>query len=95
MAIDRGIQREGKRITAKSSENFISLKKWCLKILEVDSFLKTSLNNISTTITFYSSTDANGMEQELFKKKRAFSYEKGRTIEFFYEPSKLGRTQFF
>ena len=35
------------------------------------------------------------MEDELFKKKLAYPYEKGQTIELIYERLKLGREYYF
>ena len=34
------------------------------------------------------------MEDDLFKRNLAYPYEKGQTIETFYEPLKLGREDF-
>ena len=34
------------------------------------------------------------MEDDLFKRKPAYPYEKGETIESFYEPLKLGTDYF-
>ena len=41
------------------------------------------------------SLDANGMEGDLFKRKLAYPYEKGKTIESFYKPLKLGKEDYF
>ena len=35
------------------------------------------------------------MEDDLFKRKLAYRYEKGKTIELFYKPLKLGRQDCF
>ena len=35
------------------------------------------------------------MEDDLFKRKLAYPYEKGKTIESFYKPLKLGREDYF
>ena len=35
------------------------------------------------------------MEDDLFKRKFAYRYEKGKTIELFYKPLKLGRLDYF
>ena len=35
------------------------------------------------------------MEDELFKRKLAYPYEKSNTIESFYKPLKLGREDYF
>ena len=58
-------------------------------------FLDASLDKLSTTLKSFPSLDANGMEGDLFKGKLAYPYEKGKTIESFYEPLKLGREDYF
>ena len=58
-------------------------------------FLDASLDNLSTTLKFFPSLDANGMEDDLFKRKLAYPYEKGKTIKSFYNPLKLGREDYF
>ena len=35
------------------------------------------------------------MEDQLFKNKLAYPYEKGQSIEFFYKPLKLGTEDYF
>ena len=35
------------------------------------------------------------MEDDLFKRKLAYPYEKGNTIQSFYKPLKLGRKDYF
>ena len=47
------------------------------------------------TLSSFPSLDANGMEDDLFKRKLAYPYEKGKTIESFYKPLKLGRDDYF
>ena len=58
-------------------------------------FLDASLDKLSLTLTSFPSLDKNGMEDDLFKRKLAYSYEKGKTIESFYKPLKLGREDYF
>ena len=53
------------------------------------------MDKLSTTVKSSSSLDANGMEDDLFKRKTAYPYEKGKTIESFYKPLKLGREDYF
>ena len=60
-----------------------------------DRFLEASLNKLSTTLKCFPSLDANGMEDDLFKRKLAYPYEKGKSIESFYKPLKLGREDYF
>ena len=84
-----------KDIIAKSSENYISVKIGCLKFLESYRFLDASLDKLSTTLKFFPSLDANGMKDDLFKRKLAYPYEKVKTIESFYRPLKLVREDYF
>ena len=66
-----------------------------LKIF-VDSYrsLDDSLDQFSATLRF-PSPDAKGVQDDLFKRKLAYPYEKCQTIESFYEPLKLGREHYF
>ena len=58
-------------------------------------FLEASLNKLSMTLKSFPSLDKNGMEDDLFKWKLAYPYEKGKTNESFYKPLKLGREDYF
>ena len=58
-------------------------------------FLDASLDKLSLTLTSYPSPDANGMEDDLFKRKLAYPYEKNNNIESYYKPLKLGREGYF
>ena len=58
-------------------------------------FLDASLDKLSATLKCFPSIDAKGMEDDLFKRKFAYPYEKGKTIESFYKPLKLGREDYF
>ena len=82
-------------IIAKSSENYISVKIGCLKFLDSYRFLDASLDKLSLTLTSFPSLDANGMEDDFFKRKLAYPYEKGNNIESYYKPLKLGREDYF
>ena len=82
-------------IIAKSSENYISVKIGCLKFLDSYRFLDASLDKLSLMLTSFPSLDANGMEDDLFKRKLAYPYEKGNNIESYYKPLKLGREDYF
>ena len=95
MATEKNMKINENDIIAKSSENFISVKIGCLKFLDSYRFLDASLDKLSTTLKSFPSLDANGMEDDLFKRKMAYPYEKGKTIESFYEPLKLGREDYF
>ena len=95
MATEENIKINENDIIAKSSENYISVKIGCLKFLDRYRFLDSSLDKLSLTLTSSPSLDKNGMEDDLFKRKLAYSYEKGKTIELYYEPLKLGREDYF
>ena len=95
MATEKNIKINDNDIIAKSSENYISVKIGFLKFLDSYRFLDASLGKISTTLTFFPSLDANGMEDDLFKRKLAYPYEKGKNIESYYKPLKLGREDYF
>ena len=74
---------------------YMSVKIGCLKFLDSYRFLDASLDKLSTTLKSFPSRDANGMEDDLFKRKLAYPYEKGKTIESFYKPLNLGREDYF
>ena len=95
MATKKNIKINENDIIAKSSENYISVKIGCLKFLDSYRFLDASLDKLSTTLKSFPSLDANGMEDDLFKRKLAYPYEKGKTIESYYKPLKLGREDYF
>ena len=56
-------------------------------------FLNASLDKLSTTLKSLPSLDANGTEDDLFKRKFAYPYEKGKNIESIYKT--LGREYYF
>ena len=95
MATKKNIKINENDIIAKSSENYISVKIGCLKLLDCYRFLDASLDKLSTTLKSFPSLDANGMEDDLFKRKLAYPYEKGKTIESYYKPLKLCREDYF
>ena len=95
MATKKNIKINENDIIAKSSENYISVKIGCLKFLDSYRFLDASLDKLSTTLKSFPSLDAKGMEDDLFKRKLAFPYEKGNTIESFFKPLELGREDYF
>ena len=53
------------------------------------------MDKLSLTLTSFPFLDKNGMEVDLFKRKVAYPYEKGETIESYYKPLKLGREDYF
>ena len=57
--------------------------------------MDASLDRLSTTLKSFPCLDANGVQDDLFKQKVAYPYEKGKTIESFYKPLKLGRDDYF
>ena len=95
IATAKNIKINENDIIAKSSENYISVKIGCLKFLDSYRFLDASLDKLSTTLTSFPSLDSNGMEDDLFKRKLAHPYGKGKTIESFYKPLKLGGDDYF
>ena len=95
MATEKNIKINENDIIAKSSENYISVKIGCLKFLDSYRFLDDSLDKLSQTLTSFPSLDKNGMEDDLFKRKLAYPYEKGNNIESYYKPLKLGREDYF
>ena len=76
MATKKNIKINENNIIAKSSENYISVKIGCLKYLDSYRFLDASLDKLSMTLSSFPSLDANGMEDDLFKTKVAYPYEK-------------------
>ena len=95
MATKKDIKINENDIIAKTSENYISVKTGCLKFLDCYRFLDASLDKLSLTLTSFPSLDKNGMEDDLFKRKLAYPYEKGKTIGSYYKPLKLGREDYF
>ena len=88
MATNKNIKINENDIIAKSSENYISVKIGCLKFLDSYRFLDASLDKLSLTLKCFPSLDANGMEDDLFKRKLAYPYEKGKNIESYYKSLK-------
>ena len=95
MATEKNIKNNENDIIAKSSENYISVKIGCFKFLDSYRFSDASLDKLSQTLTSFPSLDANGMEDDLFKRKLAYPYEKGKNIESYYKSLKLGRGDYF
>ena len=95
MATKKNVRINENDIIAKLSENYISVKIGCLKFLDSYRFLDASLDKLSKTLKSFPSLDANCMEYDLFKRKLAYPYEKGKTIKSFYKPLKLGREIYF
>ena len=95
MPSEKRIKIKEEDIIAKSSENYIPVKIRCLEFLDTYRFLDASLDKLFKTLKSFPSLDVNGMEDDLFKRKLAYPYEKGKTIESFYKPLKLGREDYF
>ena len=76
MATKKNIKTNENDIIAKLSEKYISVKIECVKFLDSCRILDASLDKLSTTLRSFPSLDANGMEEDLFKRKLAFPYEK-------------------
>ena len=94
MATEKGIKIKEEDIIAKSSEKYTSVKIGSLEFLDRYRFLDASLDKLSITLKSFPSLDANGMEDDSFKRKLAYPYEKGNKIKSFYKPLKLGRDYF-
>ena len=95
MATAKNIKINENDIITESSENYKSVKIVCLKFLDSYRFLDASLDKLSTTLKSFPSLDANGMQEDSFKRKLAYPYEKCETIESFYKPLNLGREDYF
>ena len=95
MATEKNIKINENDIIAKSSENSVSVKIGCIKILDSYRFLDAKLGKLSLTLTSFPFLDKYGMEDDLFKRKIAYPYEKSKTIESYYKPLKLGREDYF
>ena len=95
MSSEKGIKMKEEDIIAKPSENYISVEIGCLKFLDSYRFLDASVDKLYTTLKSFPSLGAIGMVNDLFKRKLAYPYEKGNTIESFYKPLKLGREDYF
>ena len=83
MTTENGLKIEEEDFVANSSENYISIKIGCLKFLEINGFLYSSLNKSSTTLKFFLTLDRNWMEEDLFKRKLAYSYRKVTQLNLF------------
>ena len=81
IATEKNIKINENDIIAKSSEKYISVKIGCLKFLDSYRFLDASSDKLSMTLSSFPSLDANGMEDDLFKRKLAYPYEKGKNNE--------------
>ena len=77
MATKKNFKINESDIIAKSSKNCTSVKIGCLKFLDSYRFLDASLEKLSTTLKSFPSLDKNGMEDNFFKRKIAYPYEKG------------------
>ena len=95
MATKKNIKINENDIIAESSENYISVKLGCLKFLDSYKFLDASLVKLSTTLKSFPSLDKNGLEDDLFKRKVAYPYEKSKNIESYYKLLKLGREDYY
>ena len=95
MATEKNIKLNENDIIAKSSENYLFVRIGCLKFLDSVRFLDASLDKLSTTIKSFPSLEKNGMEDDLFKRKLAYPYERCKTIESFHKVLKLGREDYF
>ena len=60
---------KGEGSTAKSAENSKSVGTGCSKFLSSYRFLDGKLDDLTTTVEFFGTRDANGKKQEPFKEK--------------------------
>ena len=54
-----------------------------MKFLDGYRFLDASLDKLSITLKLFPSLDANGMEDDLFKRKLAYPHEKVKPLNHF------------
>ena len=95
MSSEKGIKIKEEDIIAKSSENFISVRIGRLKFLDSHRFFDASSDKLSAALKSFPSLDANGIEDDLFKRKLAYPSGKTKTIESFYKAFKFGRKDCF
>ena len=95
MATKKNFKINENGIIAKSTGNYISVESRCFKFLDRYRFPDASLDELSTTLKCFPSLDARCIEDDLFKRKVAYPYEKGQTIGSFCRPMKLGREDYF
>ena len=89
------IEIKGHDILAISSENYTSEEKGCLKFLDSFQVLDADMNKLSKLLTYFLTLDANGIKDELFRKKVAHQYEKFQIIESSYEPINIAINDFY
>ena len=63
-------------IIPKSLENYVSVQVGCLKFLDSNRFLSSSLQKLIASLDTFKYMDSNGLTDSLFKKKLAYPYEK-------------------
>ena len=69
MTTKKNIKINENDVIAKMSEKYVSVEIGCLRFLDSYRVLDASLDNLSTTLKSCVSLDANGMEDDLFKRK--------------------------
>ena len=65
------------------------------KFLRFFWFVNAGLEDLSTTIKSFPTLDANGMEDELIRKKLAYHYEKSQPLGSISKTLRLGRKDYF
>ena len=76
MTTEKGTMLREEDTIAKLPENYKSVKIGRLKVLDSYRFIDSSLDKLYTTLKPFSSLDANGMEDDLLKRKLAYSDDK-------------------
>ena len=63
------------KIIPKSMKNYVSVQVGCLRCLDSYRFLSTNLDKLVRSINSFPIMDENGLDDELFEKELAYSYE--------------------
>ena len=81
-------------IIPKTMENYVSVQIGCIRFLDSYRFLGSSLQQLVKNINNFPIMDTNGFNDELFKQKLAYPYEKFN-LENFDKPLNLTKEDFF
>ena len=64
------------KIIPKSMENYVSVEVGCLRFLDSYRFLSSSLQKLIASLDTLKYMNSEGLNDDLFKKKLAYPYEK-------------------